>query len=346
VEERSVVVVGYPGAELLDIACLTTTFDYANRGGASPGYRVRVVSRGGRPIASQSGLTLEVHGALERLRGPLDTVIVSGGDGHTAAAEDTVLVGHVRRLARVSRRVASVCTGATVLAAAGLLDGRRATTHWMFADALAAAYPAVRVDADPVYVRDGGVTTGGGVSSALDLALAFVEEDHGAQLARGVARGLVTYLQRPGNQAQMSMFISAPAPGDRLLADVVALIGRELDGDLGVAALAARAGVSERQLTRLFVRHLGRTPARYVRTARLEAAAQLLVTTTLPLARVAARCGFSSPEALRQAFVDRYGVSPSHYRTTQTASHASSDEPADHDPEPERDVEEHAELRK
>lgn len=345
-EERSVVVVGYPGAELLDVACLTTTFDYANRGGAAPGYRVRVVSRGGRPIASQSGLTLEVQGALERLRGPVDTVIVSGGDGHTAAAEDPVLVGHVRRLARVSRRVASVCTGATLLAAAGLLDGRRATTHWMYADALAAAYPAVRVDAEPVYVRDGDVTTGGGVSSALDLALAFVEEDHGARMARGIARALVTYLQRPGNQAQMSMFISAPAPDDRLLADVVAMVGRELDGDLGVAALAASAGVSERQLTRLFVRHLGRTPARYVRTARLEAAAQLLVTTTLPLARVAVRCGFSSAEALRQAFVDRYGVSPSHYRATQTASQASSGEPDDDEPDAERDVEEHAELRK
>ncbi|HEX6446192.1 MAG TPA: helix-turn-helix domain-containing protein [Streptosporangiales bacterium] len=345
-EERSVVVVGYPQAELLDIACLTTTFAYANRGGASPGYRVRVVSRGGRAILSQSGLTLEVQGALERLRGPLDTVIVVGGDGHTAAAADTALVGHVRRLARESRRVASVCTGATVLAAAGLLDGRRATTHWMFADALAAAYPAVRVDAEPVYVRDGGVTTGGGVSSALDLALAFVEEDHGARMARGVARGLVTYLQRPGNQAQMSMFVAAPATDDRLLADVVALIGRELDGDLGVAALAAGAGVSERQLTRLFVRHLGQSPARYVRTARLEAAAHLLVTTTLPLARVATRCGFSSAEALRQSFVDRYGVSPSHYRATQSSSQASAEEPDDDEPAAERDVEEHAELRK
>lgn len=345
-DERQVVVVGYPGAELLDIACVTTTFAYANRGGASPGYRVCVVSRGGRPIMTQSGLTLEVQGALERVRGPFDTLVVSGGDGHTAAAEDTALVGHVRRLARESRRIASVCTGATVLAAAGLLDGRRATTHWMFADALAAAYPAVRVDAEPVYVRDGDVTTGGGVSSALDLALSFVEEDHGARMARGVARGLVTYLQRPGNQAQMSMFVSAPAPDDRLLADVVGLIGRELDGDLGVTALAAGAGVSERQLTRLFVRHLGQSPARYVRTARLEAAAQLLVTTTLPLARVAARCGFTSAEVLRQAFADRYGVSPSHYRATQTASfQPSAEQPDDDQAAAERDVEEHAELR-
>ncbi|GAA4217800.1 GlxA family transcriptional regulator [Actinocatenispora rupis] len=319
-DEREVVVVGYPRAELLDIACVTTTFDYANRGGATPAYRTRVVSRGGRPIASQSGLTLAAQDTLERLRGRYDTLFVVGGDGHTEAAADDVLVAHVRRLAGRCRRVASVCTGATVLAAAGLLDHRRATTHWMFADALAAQYPAVHVDPAPLYVRDGGVTTGGGVSSALDVALAFVEEDHGARMARGVARGLVTYLQRPGNQAQMSMFVAAPAPDDRLLRDLVADIGRRLDADLGVAALAARTGVSERQLTRLFVRHLGQTPARYVRTARLEAAAHLLVTTTLPVARIAARCGFRSAEALRQAFADRYGVSPSRYRATQTTT--------------------------
>lgn len=337
--------VGYPEAELLDIACLTTTFDYANHGRATPKYHVSVASRGARPVLTQSGLTLGVQEALERVRGPLDTIIVSGGHGHTAAAEDPVLVGHVRRLAAESRRVASVCTGATILAAAGLLDGRRATTHWMYAADLATCYPAVRVDPEPVYIRDGDVTTGGGVTSALDLALAFVEEDHGARTARGIARGLVTYLQRPGNQAQMSMFIAAPAPDDRIMDSLVAAIGRELDGDLGVAALAARAGMSERQLTRLFVRHLGQSPARYVRTARTEAAAQLLVTTALPLSRVAARCGFTSAEVLRQAFADRYGVSPSHYRATQTRSCQPSAEQPDHDETAaERDIEEHAEL--
>lgn len=316
------VVVGYPAAELLDIACVTTTFDFANRAGATPGYRVCVVSPGRRAITCQSGLVLQAEGALERLRGPLDTMIVSGGEGHEAAAADARLVGHVRRLVRETRRVASVCTGASVLAATGLLDGRRATTHWQWAELLAASYPAVRVDPAPIYIRDGDVTTAAGVTSSLDLALAFVEEDHGAELARHTARGLVTYLQRPGNQAQMSMFLTAPAPDHRLLRDLTAMIDNEPDADLGVGALAARAGVSERHLTRLFVAHLGQTPARYVRAARVEAAAHLLASSTLPVAGVATRCGFGSAEALRQAFVDRYRVTPSHYRATHARSAA------------------------
>ncbi|MFC9608739.1 GlxA family transcriptional regulator [Streptomyces niveus] len=316
-ECRFVAVVGYPGAELLDIACLTTAFDYANRAGATPAYRVRVVTPAGRPISCQSGLVLEAQGAVERLRGPLDTVVVSGGEGHLAAAADSGLVAHVRRLAHVAGRIASVCTGASVLAATGLLDGRRVTTHWLFADVLAAGHPAVRVDPAPLYIRDGPVTTAAGVSSALDLALAFIEEDHGAELAREVARGLVTYLQRPGNQAQMSMFVASPAPADGLVREVVTAIRNEPHADLRVAALAARAGVSERHLTRLFLAHVGQTPARYVRLARTQAAARLLTSSGLSLARIAPRCGFSSAEALRQAFVAQYGITPSYYRATQ-----------------------------
>lgn len=322
---RPVVVVGYPGAELLDIACITTALDVANRAGAA--YEVRTVAPGGRAISCQSGLTLQCQGALERVRGPLDTLIVSGGLGHEAAAADARLVGHVRRLARESRRVASVCTGATVLAAAGLLDGRRVTTHWHWAARLARRHPAVRVDPAPIFVRDGPVSTAAGVTSALDLTLAFVEEDHGGDLARLVARGLVTYLQRPGNQAQMSMFVAAPAPEHDLVRDLVDTIAKSPHGELGVAALAARARVSERHLTRLFLAELGQTPARYVRQARTEAAAALLVTTTLALDRVAARCGFRSAEALRQAFRGRYGISPMRYRAVYT-SMASASAPA------------------
>lgn len=318
--EPVVAVVGYPAAELLDIACLTSAFAYANRLGARPAYKAITVSPGGREIRCVSGLVLQAQQALERLRGPLDTLVVVGGEWHEEAAADPHLVGHVRRLARETRRVASVCTGATILAATGLLDGRRATTHWFFADRLAERYPAVQVDPTPIYIRDGPITTSGGVTSALDLALAFIEEDHGARLARIVARGLVTYLQRPGDQAQMSTFVRAPATEHSVLRPLLDAIATELDADLGVSALAARAGVSERHLTRLFVSHLGQTPARYVRTVRTEAAAQLLVSTRLPLSRVAARCGFSSAESLRQAFVDRFGVSPSRYRETQTRS--------------------------
>src|SRR5690606_17441584 len=182
--EPVVAVVGYPAAELLDIACLTNAFAYANRLGARPAYKAITVSPGGREIRCVSGLVLQAQQALERLRGPLDTLVVVGGEWHEEAAADPHLVGHVRRLARETRRVASVCTGATILAATGLLDGRRATTHWFFADRLAERYPAVQVDPTPIYIRDGPITTSGGVTSALDLALAFIEEDHGARLAR------------------------------------------------------------------------------------------------------------------------------------------------------------------
>ncbi|MEU8965767.1 DJ-1/PfpI family protein [Streptomyces sp. NPDC048491] len=316
-EDRRMALVGYDGAELLDIACVTTSLTLANRLGARPAYGVSVATPGNRAIVCDSGLRLDGRRSLERLKGPLDTLIVSGGLGHEAAADNPRIVGHVRRLARESRRVASVCTGATVLAAAGLLNGKRATTHWWYAEQLAAAYPDVTVDPAPIYVRDGRVSTSAGVTSALDLTLAFIEEDHGAQLARAVARGLVTYLQRPGNQAQMSMFTATPAPTNNLVGRAVDHIAGHLAGDLTATTLAAEAGVGERHLTRLFVEHLGRTPGRYVRDARTEAAAHLLTSTSLSVANVAARCGFKTAETLRQAFVSRYGIPPSRYRATQ-----------------------------
>lgn len=318
--ERAVVVIGYDEAELLDIACVTTGLAAANRLGAAPAYAVGVATPGGRAITCESGLTLQGRHCLERLKGPLDTLIVSGGYGHLAAGDDARIVGHVRRLAGESRRVASVCTGATVLAAAGLLDGKRATTHWRYADQLASAYPGVTVDPAPIYIRDGRVSTAAGVTSALDLTLAFIEEDHGAELARAVARALVTYLQRPGNQAQMSMFTATPAPTNGLVRRVVDHIACHLDGDLTAPVLAADAGVSERHLTRLFIDHLGKAPGRFVRDARTEAAAHLLASTSLPVASVAARCGFGTAETLRQAFVGRYGTPPSRYR----AAHGTS----------------------
>jgi transcriptional regulator GlxA family with amidase domain len=322
VDERLMVVVGYDEAQLLDISCVTATLDSANWGAAPP-YRVQLATPGGGAITCSDGLTLQGQQSLERLKGPLDTLIVAGGMGYERAAADPRIVGHVRRLAKESRRVASVCTGAAVLAAAGLLDGRRAATHWMWADAIAAQYPKVSFDPAPIYVRDGNVATSAGVTSALDLTLSFIEEDYGPELARGVAQMLVTYLQRPGNQAQMSMFVAAaPPPEDSLVRRVTDHVASHLDGDLTAATLATRAGVSERHLTRLFVEHLRQTPGRYVRQARVEAAAHLLATTSRPIVSVARQCGFGSAETLRQAFVDRYEISPSRYRATHSLRRA------------------------
>lgn len=311
---RRIAIVGYDDAELLDIACPTDVFDAAGRLGATPGYEIRLASLDGQPVRCSSGLTLAAHDRLDHVPGPIDTLLVAGGLGHERAAADTRLTTLLRHLATRARRVASVCTGATVLAAAGLLDGRRATTHWRWASHLATAYPAITVDPAPLYVRDGTVATSAGVTSALDLALAFVEEDHGPTLARDIARYLVTYLQRPGNQAQVSMFLATTPPDNRLVHDLTSHIAAHPADDLGTPALAARAGVSVRQLTRLFDTHLGTSPGRYVRATRTEAAARLLATTGLPVAAVARRCGFGSTETLRQAFLDHFDTAPSAYR--------------------------------
>ncbi|MBF8186892.1 GlxA family transcriptional regulator [Nonomuraea sp. K274] len=318
-EVRRFVIVAYDAAELLDIACVTSTLVIANWHGAKPCYDLSVVAPGGHAVTCGTGLTLQSQQALERTTGPLDTLLVSGGIGHEDAAANPLVTSHVRRLARESRRVASVCTGAYILAAAGLLDGRRATTHWEQAHTLASRFPKVSVDPDPIFIRDGNVSTSAGVTAALDLTLAFVEEDNGTEVARAVARNMVTYLQRPGNQAQMSMFVSGPSPADGLVKRTVEHITAHLSADLGTAVLAAEAGVSERHLTRLFLKHLGLTPGRFVRQARTEAAAHLLASTSLPMASVAVRCGFGTAETLRQAFTDRYGIPPSRYRLTQAA---------------------------
>ncbi len=311
---RRVAIVGYADAELLDIACPADVFDAANRLGARPPYELRLASVDGHGIRTSSGLTMQPHLRLDQVTGELDTLVVAGGWGSTAAAADERVLAHVRRLARTSRRVASVCTGAEVLAAAGLLNGRRATTHWRYAARLARDYPSVTVDPVPLYIRHGNVYTAAGVTSGLDLTLSLVEADHGPSLAREAARALVTYLQRPGNQAQVSLFLTGPPPEHREVRDLIAYITEHLDADLGTPALAARAGISTRQLTRLFDAHLGTTPGRYVRTIRTEHAARLLSGTDLPLATIARHCGFGSTETLRQAFLDHFDTPPSAYR--------------------------------
>lgn len=308
------VVVGYADAELLDIACVTSTFGMANRIAGRRLYAVELVTPGGRAIGCDGDMALRASGSLQRTTGAIDTLVISGGDGYESAAASPVVVGHVRRLALTSRRIASVCTGATVLAATGLLDGQRATTHWAYAEQLARQYPAVTVDPTPIYIRKGKVATSGGVTSALDLTLAFIAEDHGAAAARDVARGLVTYLQRPGNQAQVSMFVATAPPDHQLVREAVEFVSTQVGTVVDVRSLAERFGVSERQLTRLFQEHLGITPGRFVRRARTEAAARLLAATSLPVATVARECGFGTAEALRQAFTQHYGISPSRYR--------------------------------
>ncbi|QFZ21752.1 GlxA family transcriptional regulator [Saccharothrix syringae] len=308
--EREVLVVGYEGATLTDIAGPLDVFTGAGR--VCGGYRVRLAAVGGG-FAVDGGPRLEAED-LREVSGGVDTLLVVGGFGYAAAARDAELLAHLRRLAAGAGRVAGVCTGAFVLAAAGLLDGARATTHWAYCDRLAAEHPAVEVVPDAIYVRHGRVATSAGVTAGIDLALALVEHDHGAALARLVARWMVVFLQRPGGQSQFSVRARVPPvrePGLRAVLDAVA---DDPAADWTVTAMARRAALSPRHLARVFPLRVGTSPARYVERARVEAAAGALERGDEGLDVVAKRSGFGSAETMRRAFLRVLGVPPGAYR--------------------------------
>jgi transcriptional regulator GlxA family with amidase domain len=278
------------------------------------GYAVELVSADGRSVRSRSGLRLEVDGSLAAVRGTVDTLVVAGGDGVGEALADPEVIRHVRRLSARARRVASVCSGAFVLAHAGLLDGRRATTHWQHCDRLARLYPSVTVEPDPIFVRDGDVWTSAGVTAGMDLALALVEEDRGREVALAIARRLVMFAQRPGGQAQFSAALKAQTADTDVLRDLQAWLPDHLDEDLTVAQLARRVAMSPRHFAREFATEVGTTPARYVEELRVEAARRLLESTRRGVEDVALACGFGSAETMRRAFLRLVHVSPADYR--------------------------------
>jgi transcriptional regulator GlxA family with amidase domain len=317
---KTILVVAFPDAQLLDVAGPAQVFASANECAVEAGldapYRVQVVARRS-PVVTNSGVTI---GAARLPRSAdVDTLIVSGGRGTEAAARDRVLVGWLAAQARVARRTASVCTGAFLLGAAGMLDGRRAVTHWRACEALQQACPKARVEVDPIYVQDGPVWTSAGVTSGIDLSLAMVEQDLGHRLSMAVARTLVVFLRRPGGQAQFSeaLALQSSDAGFDLLH---AWISEHLAGDLSVAALAARAAMSERTFLRRYRAATGSTPAQAVERLRLEAAKRQLAATRTPLKRVAQRCGFGSEETMRQVFQRHLAVAPSEFRERFHAS--------------------------
>ena len=332
-----VTLVAFEGVQLLDVAGPLDVLDGATRGlaghaeallagdyatppaapasAARAGYQVQVASLGGVPVRTSSGLLIIADTALEDLApDAVDTLIVAGSPFIQRPLSDRRLVAEIARLAGGSRRTASVCTGAFLLAEAGLLDGKRATTHWANGPELARRYPAVSVEPDRIFIRDEGVLTSAGVTAGIDMALSLVEDDFGSATALSVARWLVMFLRRAGGQSQYSERLALPATIGATLQDVIDEVVAQPTDDHRLPTLARRLNLSERHLSRLFVEQTGVTPGRFVERVRVEAARTLLERTDSPVAQIADDCGLGSPETLRRAFIRVLGITPSDYR--------------------------------
>jgi transcriptional regulator GlxA family with amidase domain len=309
-QSRIVVIVVFDDVTMLDVAGAGEVFAEANRFGAD--YRLTIASVDGRDVTTSIGTRLGVTDAIASIESA-DTVMVAGSDNLPRRAIDPDLVEAVKSIAGRTRRLASICTGSFVLAQAGLLDGRRATTHWHDVGLFARAFPGITVEPDAIFIRDGDVFTSAGVSSGIDLALALVEMDHGIELVRSVARWLVVYLKRAGGQSQFSVLVETALPPHSPLREVADAISATPAADHSMNRLAMRASLSTRQLNRLFQSELGTTPARYVEKVRIDAARAAL-DAGHSVADTARMAGFGSTESLRRVFVDHLGVSPKAYR--------------------------------
>lgn len=316
---RRVVVVAMPCAEVVDVAGVLDILYAVNErleraGAADQGYAVEVVSPV-PTVCAWPGLRLVAERSYRPVRGPIDTLIVTGIDRPDDARRDPDLIRWLARTGPRARRIAGLCTGTFVLAEAGLLEGRSATTHWAFCDELARRYPGITVKGDPIYVRDGSIYTSAGATAGIDLVLALVEQDLGRRLALAVAQWMVVFLKRPGGQAQFSTQLSTQMAEHEPLRDLQSWILEHPGADLSVDALARRVSMSPRNFFRVFVRQVGITPGRFVEHVRVEAARRLLEESSRSVSAVAAACGFGNPETMRVAFRRTLGVSPNGYRS-------------------------------
>jgi len=311
--ERDVVIVTFDAAQILDVTGPLEVFSTATRFLPEVGYRINVVTTQGGPVRASCGLEF-ASTPIADVTDPVDTLMVAGGADMDAVVADSELLDHVRRLAAEARRVTSVCSGAFVLAAAGLLEGRRATTHWAECGLLDDRYAAVTVDPDAIYVHDGNVWTSAGVTAGIDLTLALVADDHGQRAAATVARQLVVYLQRSGGQAQFSALLAGQAADTKPVRDLLAWLRDHLADDLSVSALARQIHLSERQFTRVFKSEVGATAADHVEAVRLESACRLLETTDRTIEQIARTCGFGTPETMNRTFRRRLSTTPGSHR--------------------------------
>lgn len=306
----------FSNVQVLDVTGPLQVFSSANELARQQGlptpYRVSVIAPQSKPVMTSAGLAL-VADPLPDADGPCDTLVIAGGWGVYSAAQDTALLDWVRQQARQCRRVTSVCTGAFMLAASGLLDGRRVVTHWTRCEELARNFPKLVVEPNPIFIQDGQIWTSAGVTAGIDLALALVEQDLGRALALEVARHLVVFLQRPGGQSQFSVTLSLQRDGSRF-GELHAWIAEHLNLDLNLATLAAQAGMSERSFVRHYRAETGQTPARAIELIRVESARRQLAESRTPIKRIAQYCGFGSEETLRRSFLRVMAVTPQAYR--------------------------------
>jgi transcriptional regulator GlxA family with amidase domain len=314
---RRVVIVAFPGVQPLDAVGPFEVFAGATRAALllsrAGGYDVSLVSRAGRPVRAESGVALGTE-ALPDPEQRIDTLVLAGGDGAQTARRDAALTAWIAAVAPRCRRVTTVCTGAFLAAEVGLLDGRRVTTHWARAGQLAAEFPALVVDPDPIYIRDGKFWTSAGVTAGIDLALALVQDDLGVEVAQTVARHLVMFLHRPGGQTQFASPVWVPRAERSTVRAVQTLVEAAPGGDHRLPVMAAAAAMSVRHFARVFTTEVGETPGRFVERARVEAARRELETTDDTLDVVAGACGFGTAETLRRVFHRRLGVAPDFYR--------------------------------
>jgi transcriptional regulator GlxA family with amidase domain len=321
VADRRIVFVIYPGHQSLDLTGPYEVFNGANsvldhwtRRAPQPRYRLTIAALGGGTVRSESGLCIQADADLRRVKGPIDTLMVVGGSGARAASTDEQLVNHVGRLAASARRVASICTGTFVLAAAALLDDRAVCTHWSATAELGEQFPSLTVDPDSLYRRDGRVWTSAGVTAGIDLSLAMVEADHDARTAQTIARWLVMFLRRPGGQSQFAAPVWHEAEADAIREAQQSIVTGPGD-DHRIAALAERVSMSERNFARVFTREVGSTPAKYVEAVRIDTACRLLETTDQNVETVARSVGFGTAETMRRAFIRTRGITPTDHRT-------------------------------
>jgi transcriptional regulator GlxA family with amidase domain len=318
---RTIVFLAAPNTQILDVTGPFQIFVRAaelfvqeNPAHKSP-YKVLLASTTRRrSVTTNCGLVLTGAETYRSLRGPIDTLLVAGGSGVENAAQDEELLFWLRKTAERVRRIGSICTGAFLLASAGLLDGKRAVTHWKWAAELASKFKCTTVDPDPIYIRDGNTYTTAGVTAGMDLALALVDEDLGSPMALKVARELVLYLRRAGGQSQFSTALSLQASDRKQIEELRAWALDNLEQDLPVGKLAARAGMSPRNFARVFLKDTGTTPARFVERLRVEAARRRLEESHDKLEKVANDCGFGSIQSLRRSFLRVLHVPPNDYR--------------------------------